>query len=317
MQVSSLSVTYPLNRKYNSTINTKSTGNPAFKSLLYNPDSIIHRINPVLRFVDDCYRKSVIASKITWHEPIPELEPWLKVIDIEDKKHPHVRMWDINNNNKTKYAIVLHGLSHNITSLQDMYKKILSDTKYAVLAPEYHGLTPDNTDKVYLEPKKILRDMQNAITYLNNKGIKNENITLIGHSFGGFAAATLAKANPDLENVILVSSTNKYEHLSRRVQLNPKKVSSLVVNALTNNSWLTFPLKLAFNTGRILRCVESPIDIIHSNSDKSTTLKNSIEMAHNCKNLRSMIFLEGYHSMDDNKIAAVVSILKQNCNVTL
>ena len=99
--------------------NAAKINSPAFRSMLYNPKSIIHKTNPVLKFLDGFFSRSVVASRRTWHATDKALEPYIKVIDIEDKKHPHVRMWDINDGGRTKYAVVLHGLSHNITSLQE------------------------------------------------------------------------------------------------------------------------------------------------------------------------------------------------------
>ncbi len=291
----------------------ENVNSPAFKSLLYNPKSIIHKTNPVLQFIDDFFSRSVVASRRTWHKPIKEIQPHLQVIDIKDKKHPHVRMWDINDAEKTKYAVVLHGLSHNITSLQDMYKKILTNTEYAVLAPEYHGLTPDNNEDIYLEPRKILRDIKNSIAYLNQKGIKNEDITLIGHSFGGYAAAKLAKVYPDLESVILVSSINTNEYLSRKLQENRfRHIPKSIKEAYAEHPWLGLPLKFVFNTSRQLKKVTSPVDIIHANRDKLTDINISIDMAYHCKNLRSLNIIDGYHQMDENKMNTIVSILNSN-----
>lgn len=302
------------NYSYNNVYrNAAKKNSPAFKALFYNPESIIHKTNPVLMFLDNYFKRSLTASRRTWHIPDKELKPYLRVIDVESKKHPHVRMWDINNDDKTKYVIVLHGLSHNITSLQGMYKKILFQTDYAVLAPEYHGFTPENTENIYLDPKGLSRDIETAVEYLNNKGIENKDISIIGHSFGGYTAAKLAKKHDDIESVILVSSINTNEHQARKLEENRfRHVPKVVKNIINKYKIATLPLKLIFNTGKTLKKVESPVDIIHAKNDKYINIKTCVELAHNCKNLRSLNIIEGYHPMDDNKINTIISILNSN-----
>ena len=301
---------YDYNNVYNNAANIKS---PAFKSLLYNPKSFIHKTNPVLRFLDNYFNRSLAASRRTWHVPDKELKPYIKVVDIENKKQPHVRMWDINNGEKTKYVIILHGLSHNITSLQEMYKKIFFKTDYAVLAPEYHGFTPENNENIYLDPKKLSRDTETFVGYLNSKGIENKNISIIGHSFGGYTAAKLAKKHDNIESVILVSSINTNEHQARKLKEKRfRHVPKGVKNIINKYKFATLPLKLIFNTGKILKNVKSPVDIIHAKSDKYINIKTCVDLAHNCKNLRSLNLVEGYHRMDDNKIDTIVSILNSN-----
>ena len=100
----------------------ENVNSPAFKSWLYNPKSIIHKTNPVLQFIDDFFSRSVVASRRTWHKPIKEIQPHLQVIDIKDKKHPHVRMWDINDAEKTKITI-------RVNNVMTYYRNGLLDRK--------------------------------------------------------------------------------------------------------------------------------------------------------------------------------------------
>ena len=45
--------------------------------------------------------------------------------------------------------MIMHGFSHNVSSLQDLYSAVINKTDYAVLAPEYYGFTHENKDFVY------------------------------------------------------------------------------------------------------------------------------------------------------------------------
>lgn len=314
MQIESQSITNGYyNYGYGNVYKAENTNFLAFKSMLYNPKSVAHRVNPVFRFMDNYFKRSLNVSRRMWLTPDKELKPYLNVVDIEDKKHPHIRMWDINKDNREKYVIVAHGLSHNITSLQAMYKNIIKNTEYAVLAPEYHGFTPENTENIYLDPKKLLRDMKASVVYLNQKGIENKNISVVGHSFGGYTAAKLAKEYSDIEDVILVSSINTNTHQEKKLKENRfKHIPKSIKQFIDNYPWICTPLRLIFNTGRLLRKVDSPVDIIHANKDKYIDIKTCVKLANNCKNLRSLNIVEGYHPMNDNKINAIVSILNSN-----
>ncbi len=292
----------------------ENNNSPAFKSVLYNPNSIIYKTNPALKFMDSYFIHTIEISRKSWHITNKELQPYLKVVDIENKKNPHVRMWDINNGNKKKYAVILHGISNNISSLQEMYKKIINNTEYAILAPEYHGLTPENNENIYIEPKNILRDTKNSIEYLNKKGIENNNITVIGHCFGGFVASMLAKEYSDLENLILITPINTSRYVSTKIQENKNKhIPQSVINTFgKKHVVLDKLLKLFFNTTKQLKKVKSPVDIIYANSDQYTNINDTINMAYHCKNFRSLKMVDGFHAMDENKINAIVSILNSN-----
>ncbi len=301
-------------QNYNYSRLSKKQKDPiAFKSMLYDPDSFIHRKSPALNLLDNYFKHTISVSRIAWHIPDKELEPYIKVIDIENEKQPHIRMWDINTGKKTKYAIVLHGLNNNITSLQELYKGIFTSTDYAVLAPEYHGFTPNDKKDVCLNPKTILRDVDNAIKYLNAHGIPNENITLIGHSFGCYSASELAKKYPDLEDLILICPVNTKVYFSQKIKESKfKSVPASVKNTITGSVWTKSILDSFFNPNKVLRKVKAPVDIVFASSDKYSNSAATNKTANSCKNLRSINTVDSEHKMSSDKIAKVISILNSN-----
>ena len=206
---------------------------PAFKSaFLYSPRSPLHKINPVLRFMDYNFERSLQASRSMWFAVNKKLAPYVTIVDKTNNKF-NTKMWDINKNN-TKYLIIMHGLSHNITSLQTLYQEILDKTNYAVLAPEYNGFEQNSKENVYLEPKNLIKTTDVAIQYLNSKGIKDNDIYILGHSFGGYVAAACAKKHQNIGGLILLSSINTHKHWADAIKNG--SVEYIVIDDFMNNN---------------------------------------------------------------------------------
>ena len=301
----------PITQEYYNNVNANSN-QTAFRSLLYNPKSFIHRINPIVRYMDDYFQRSVNVSRMAWHIKDHELAPFITEIKTQ-KKHnlPSVTLWDINKDDRKKYLVIYHGLSHNISSLQTLYKEILNNTDFAILAAEYRNYEKGNKEFTYHSPKRLAQDTESAFQYLKEKGIPEENIAVLGHSFGGYAATKMAKKHKNLISLILASSTNTYKHrINAIVYGNKRNIPQGIKDLLVKSKLLRYPLGIIFNTGKVLKKTSVPVDIIHSKADKLITLDMAKDLASSAKDLNSFSIVEGSHKMDENKIKKIVELLK-------
>ena len=133
---------YPINNYSITSLNYQNKNNPNFTGLS-NP---LKRLSPYNFYMEKVFDRYTHISKNRWM-PIDEvIKPNLNVLKLSNGKYK-TEAWEINpNNKKKKYIIFFHGLGQNISSNQDIYKKILKKG-YAVLAPEY-GEFGSNTDKM-------------------------------------------------------------------------------------------------------------------------------------------------------------------------
>lgn len=285
-----------------------------FKSFTYNPQKKISldNLNPLVIYFNKIFGRTLEASRKRIQKPISELAPYIKEITLGTTKESKTYAWDINKGNRSKYVIALHGMSHNISNLQTLYKEILERTPYAVLAPEYRGF--GKNPPTALSSKTFLQDTQNALNYLTSeKHINPENIHLLGHSFGGFTASQLAQKNPELEGLILVSSIDSLEHESVNTKTTfGNNVPNFVNFMFQNLKFLRTPFTKIFKTNECIKNLNLPIDIIHSKNDRLVKCSASKNLASQCKNLRSINILEsGGHSVDSEKINTIISLLSK------
>ncbi|MCQ2753491.1 MAG: alpha/beta fold hydrolase [bacterium] len=294
----------------NSNINRQ---NPKFGCNIYKPNTLLHKISPVISYMDKLFDKSVTVSRFCWHDKNPQISKYIKEIKTKGWQNSENVMWDINKDNRQKYVIIMHGLSHNISCLQDLYSNIVEKTNFGILAPEYSGLTYSCREKTYLEPKNLLKDASVGLEYLRKKGIEDKNIYVLGHSFGGFVATELAEKNKDLGGLILVSTTDTFKHRAESIkngytELVPPKIKKIIQISPIARLFMTS----VFSTSKHMRKVNVPTDFIHCEKDNLVKIKNIFKLALKSKHLDSFVVLkEGGHKMDKNKINAIVEMLNR------
>ena len=292
----------------NSNINRQ---NPSFGCNIYKPNTLLHRIDPVISYMDRLLDKSVWVSRISWYDKKPQLSEYIKEIKTKGWQNSENIMWDINKGNRQKYVIIMHGLSHNISSLQDLYSNIVEKTNFGILAPEYSGLMHSCEELTYLEPKNLLKDASVGLEYLRKKGIEDKNIYVLGHSFGGFVATELAEKNKDLGGLILVSTTNTFKHRAESIQngyteLVPPKIRKIIQISPIAKLFMSS----IFSTSKHMKKVNVSTDFIHCEKDNLVKIQNIFNLASKSKHLGSFVVLkEGGHKMDENKINAIVEML--------
>lgn len=303
MDMSIQRVNYP-NTTYSST---------NFRAGMYNPNGVKSTINPAAGYINDFIGRTISISRKFIQKPDEKIAPFTKVVRLRNEIGKGTYAWDINDGDRNKYVVVMHGLSQNITSIQPLYKQIFEQTDYAILAPEYRSFG-ENPPEI-IKPRTFYKDNTLALEYLKQKrGISPENIRVIGYSFGGSPAARLAVNNPDLEGLILVSAADAMKHGSVNIDSSFKKKLPEFVEFLYNNvAFIRSPLAGFLEAEKYLKHSKLPVDIIHSQNDKTVLVSASSNLARVAgSHTRSCTILPtGGHSMDSKKADAIVSILNQ------
>ena len=289
---------YPINNYSITSLNYQNKNNPNFTGLS-NP---LKRLSPYNFYMEKVFDRYTHISKNRWM-PIDEvIKPNLNVLKLSNGKY-ETEAWEINpNNKKKKYIIFFHGLGQNISSNQDIYKKILKKG-YAVLAPEY-GEFGSNTDK--MTAKVIKKQTAMALEYLNKKGIPNENIGVIGFSMGSFPAIEMASKNKNLKFLVLISPFNS---LRNEVELLTKgttiRLPKLLKYSINKFPFLLNHIDNIFKNNKKLKSIESPVYLIHSLNDKIVPQKSTEDIANKVMHLKQFILLEkGGHVIEENKLNA-------------
>ncbi len=292
---------------YNYNTQYRQNYQPGFKSYTYEPAKKISlaNLNPVILYVNKLFERSLQASRRRIQSVSPALAPFTEEIKL-GKSYA----WDINKDDRKKYLIALHGTSQNISNLQLLYENVLEKTPYAIFAPEYRGFGKNKPATV--SPKTFVEDTTQALDYLKKeKGIKAEDICVLGHSFGGFAASKLVQKNPDIGRLILVSSIDSLEHETVNFEKGTRnKLPKYIRFLFKNFKILRRPLVKLFRINDCLNEIKAPVDIIHSKNDFLIKPDSSKNLAAKCQNLSSLTILKlGGHGMDSGKVDTVVSIL--------
>ena len=134
-----------------------------------------------------------------------------------------------------------------------------------------------------------------------------DNITLIGHSFGGRVALLLAKNNPQVKGLILVDSAGLKPRFSvrktikkldykirKRLNLDVTKCGSKDYIVLSNNMKETFKNIVNYHLDGILNEINQDTLIIFGKKDKETPLYMAKRLKKGIKN-SALILLNGGH----------------------
>ena len=268
----------------------------------------LKKYNPAYRFCMQLFERSQIASRRRISQPIPELRGKLREVMLPIKGRRKIVAYDINPDNRENYIVFFHGTSQNISNCQAAYKEFLN-SNYAVLAPEYSGFGKNKSklaDEYTLED-----DIAATVRYLKKKKIKPENIGIVGHSLGGFAATRIAEEIPDAKFMILVSPVNTLSYEAENIVKQRKfKVPKFYQYIYKHYPKILAPLDRIFKTEERIARTKVPLYIIHSANDNLIPVKSSKSLAMKSKSLRELVILDGGgHRMDETKIESIHNIL--------
>lgn len=289
-----------------------------FKGMTYNPEGIKSTINPARVYINKFIGRTLATSKKSIRLPEPDIAPITHVVRLRDDKGNGTYAWDINDGSRKKYVMIMHGLSQNITTIQHLYQQIIEKTDYAILAPEYRGFGENPTEKI--KPSTFLEDNTRALEYLKqDKNISPKNIRIVGYSFGGSPATQLAMKNPDLEGLILVSAADSMNNGSINIDSSFQKKLPKFIKMLYNRlSFLKKPFDSFLGTEKYLKRSKLPVDLIHSENDKTVSVSASLNLAVIAgTHTNSRIILPtGGHALDSTKVNAIVNLLSSPAKTT-
>lgn len=268
----------------------------------------INKANPASHYLDKFFNNAARQTLVKFDDIMPTLEGKIKTVKIKN-----ISAWDINPKKSQNYVLFLHGMSQNVSNYQRMYEKLLSKNQ-GVFAVEYRGYGANKKTKV--SENKLRKDVELAYNYLTEtKGIKPQNITVIGHSMGGALATNFASKHPEIKSLILLCPIVKPSFLGQKFKTN-KNLGIGMPNSIKNITDKFKPLKwlldFRFNSMSKMKKNTVPTYIIQSRNDSVTTIGGArilAKVAHRQNILKDFISLPlGGHKVDSAKIEAISKI---------
>ncbi|MCM1265014.1 MAG: alpha/beta fold hydrolase [Candidatus Gastranaerophilales bacterium] len=302
-------------------MNTITTGNTS--SYQYNNQSFTARpkpynaINPVAKYLRNYMNNSAKASRNNLEPVIPELVGKIKTVTMKSSGGKTISAWDINPEKSENYVLFLHGMAQNVTNYQPLYKKLLAKNT-GILALEYRGYGA-NSSAVCSE-YKLSKDVERAYKFLTKeRGVKPQNITVIGHSMGGALAVDFAQKHKDLKSLILVAPITHTDSLNPKFWQH-KKLGMGISEKLYSFGQKFTPLRWLtarnYNSLENIKNVETPVHIIHSNNDSVTSTKGARRFAAQARKqgiLKDITILKsGGHKVDSAKVDLISEIIERN-----
>ena len=292
-------------------VNFNKEHNITFKSRLKS----LNALNPISYYSNRYLKRSAKLSQKNTEPICPELfDSWSLYWTKSGKERITIYDFSSKTHKPDKYVMFLHGMAQDATNYQSLYKNII-DKNIGVWAIEYRGYGINNSCS--LSENKIRTDIENAYQYLlKRKGIKPQDIIVIGHSMGGSLAADFATKHHDIKSLILLSPLYNAANLGEKF-MEHKKLGEGIPKALRVITDKIKPLKwlysLRFNTINKLKNIKTPTYIIQSLNDSVTPISPAKHLAKTAKEqgiLEQFITLPGGgHKVDNDKINIVSNIL--------
>lgn len=284
--------------------------NPSFQGGLKS----LNDLNPISRYSDRYFRRAAQESRKFIKQIIPELKDNLDIIPLRSTKKITISAWDIKPNNSDQYVLFLHGMAQNVSNYQNLYKQV-NKQNIGIFAVEYRGYGANHPAN--FSEDKLRHDVEIAYKYLTEKkGIKPENITVIGHSLGGALATNFASKHPDIKSLILICPIVNAAKIGEKFALNktlgegiPPSVKNFT-NKIKPLNWL---YSLRLSSLLKMKSNKVPTYIIQSKNDVVTPLGSARTLAKVAKRqgvLQDIRVLEsGGHMVDSNKVSIIGEFL--------
>lgn len=286
-------------------ITTQNQYNTSYKGGLKS----LNALNPVSYYANRYFKRSAQISNKNFTPISDSLADKIKQI-----KQDRILAWDINPENSKDYIFFLHGMSQNVSNYQAVYETALKNKK-AVFAVEYRSYGENK--RAVLSEDRLRNDVEKAYKILTEeKNIKPENITVVGHSMGGALAANFASKHKDIKALILLSPIRNMASIGKKFFLNknigvgvPQKVNKLT-NTIKPLKWL---LSLRFNSQKKMKQINAPTYILQSRNDSVTPLSGARKLVKAAREKGILkdfiIFPLGGHKVDSKKVDALNKIL--------
>lgn len=254
------------------------------------------------------YKENTEYTKIYTEKTINELKNKIvkKNIKINDKTNLDV--WDINPYNCKKYVIICAGISSNKScySLQKLYLEIVRNC-WGVIAFDYRGRGKSSGD---FSQRGMRHDIESIYNYLRDKDISPNNMGIIGHSLGSYAAIELSRKEKIGFTIVVnpfSSATDMAKCIAHKI-----KLPSLIKNFIENIPDFIFPLKNKFNNIKSIKKIKTPLLIIHNEKDETipVILARRLYLASDSQNI-TYKELDGYdHEINEEKTQNIINYIR-------
>ena len=280
----------------------------AFKSFVYNPHNIfsLSKLNPVNKYAHGVVSTFIKMARHRYYELSDNLKPITKKVKLKSTRKTPTFALDINPDGRKKYVLFMHGLTQNVTNLQNVYENIVNRTGYAVLAPEYRGFGKI-AEKI--SSKTLRADAVAGLRYLvKEKKIHKKDIYIVGHSMGGSVATRLAADYPRTKGLVLVSAVDTLGSVINQSRV--KGISKFAWYLLEKVKLFNASLNRFLAASEFIPKVKTPVSIIHSLDDNFVKPNSATSIAKRCKTLRYIDLVpNGGHRMEEKKINSLISVL--------
>ena len=206
------------------------------------------------------------------------------------------KLIDVNTGEHKKYVLFAHGGGMTITSnhYQEMYQNLSG--KVGIACPEYRGYATQLQEVNGMDLRKtMIEDVEAGVNYLLGKGIKEEDIILVGYCGGCSTAIAAAQKNPKLKHLILMSPYTSFEYIP---------AADCFRTYLKHHKYKSFDLET-------IKDVEVPTTIVHIKGDKMLPFEAPLKLSQAAKNLSSFIVIKSdyHHSFNKTKIDVIEEIV--------
>lgn len=272
-------------------------------------------LNPYAHYIMDYMNESAKHSQVKFDSIIPELEGKIKTVKLKSTGGKEISAWDINPNNSDKYVLFLHGMAQNVSNYQPIYKSI-TDKGVGVFALEYRGYGANKSAKC--SEYKLSKDVEKAYEYMTKeKGVKPENITVLGHSMGGALTVDFAKSHKEIKSVVLVAPITHVEKLTEKF-VEHKRLGLGMPDKMFKFFQKSSPLRWItgrnYNSLENIKKVESPVHIVQSTNDTVTSSEGAkaLEGIASDKGIlaSSHYISTGGHKVDSKKVDIIGDIIE-------
>jgi esterase/lipase len=174
----------------------------------------------------------IFNNKITW-SPSPQYG--YKLSFIKNSKNQNISIWTFENPTTDNYVIYLHG---NAGRLSNFFPELYQ--KANVVSPAYPGYH-ESEGKPSVE--NVYETAELTYDYLVKMGIREDKITILGHSMGGSPAVYLASKKPKAKKLILVNTFSSIQSMCFRSYSILCGFSGNIFNSARNAEKITIPVR--------------------------------------------------------------------------
>lgn len=162
----------------------------------------------------------------------------------------------------------------------------------------------DNTGTCFSDGKNLkgffqsVIDLKYVLEFVhNNENLNKYEVSLVGHSWGGYTVCQVLQFNLKIKSVVSISGCTTSENLISSMM---GIFGKILKPFLKLNNFLKFGKKGIINTKKILKKSTIPILILHGDKDSTCNLNNSLadkEYFKDKSNIEIIIYENKYHNV--------------------